>query len=496
MGTLSTIVLLFLLTVFNSISESQVVRFAAIGDYGWDHRLNPQGEPPNDSGNLKVSNMVKSWDPDFIITFGDNNYENGDFDGMDNNIGQYYSDYIYPHVSGIHTYPYNGPNYNRFFPSLGNHDFYNYRFPGWERGTPYYMYFEIESLNNNGTGAERYYDYVQGNIHFFVVNTSLGDQECTDCEPDGTDSNSVQGQWFKARLAASTSRWNIVYMHHPPYCSELNTNVNQRWNYRKWGAHLVMSGHSHMYERLLVDGMNYTINGLGGRSRTEIGEITWLPESQKHFVYEYGAQLVESYNDSLVVKFMSVDNVVQDKIKLVPRRVLKLNSLIQGFYNPVTNLMVPDTVRVYLRNTFLPYAIVDSSKAYMNNQGTGNFTFTRVLNGTSYYVVIKHRNSLETWSKNGIRLLADTTNYNFTTDSAKAYGNNMIKKGTKWCIYGGDVLRDGSIEQSDILMTYNNALNFQQGYTNLDVNGDNYVDISDINIVFNNSEDFVEVIRP
>ncbi|MBP9121408.1 MAG: hypothetical protein KBF59_11150, partial [Ignavibacterium sp.] len=97
--------LLFLITI-NSKPFSQV-KFAAIGDYGL--------AGPNE---LTVANLVKSWNPDFIITLGDNNYELGADSTIDVNIGQYFYEYIYPYKGNYGS----GSTVNRFFPSLGNHD--------------------------------------------------------------------------------------------------------------------------------------------------------------------------------------------------------------------------------------------------------------------------------------------------------------------------------------------------------------------------------------
>jgi hypothetical protein len=63
------------------------VRFAVIGDYG------QAGRPEQD-----VANLVKSWDPDLIITAGDNNYPTGSAATIGQNIGQYYHDFIYPYT--------------------------------------------------------------------------------------------------------------------------------------------------------------------------------------------------------------------------------------------------------------------------------------------------------------------------------------------------------------------------------------------------------------
>src|SRR5438105_2912302 len=60
--------------------------FAAIGDYG----LAGQTE-------ADVSALVHGWNPDFIITVGDNNYPTGQASTMDANVGQYYQDFIYPY---------------------------------------------------------------------------------------------------------------------------------------------------------------------------------------------------------------------------------------------------------------------------------------------------------------------------------------------------------------------------------------------------------------
>ncbi len=83
------------------------VRFAVIGDFG------QAGQPEQD-----VANLVKSWDPDLIITVGDNNYPVGAATTIDQNIGQYYHDFIYPYMGAYGA----GATANRFFPSLGNHD--------------------------------------------------------------------------------------------------------------------------------------------------------------------------------------------------------------------------------------------------------------------------------------------------------------------------------------------------------------------------------------
>src|SRR5712691_755574 len=67
--------------------DSKSIQFAVIGDYGGDAEEEGDAEK-------SVAQMVKSWDPDFIITLGDNNYPNGKAKTIVQNIGKYYCDYI------------------------------------------------------------------------------------------------------------------------------------------------------------------------------------------------------------------------------------------------------------------------------------------------------------------------------------------------------------------------------------------------------------------
>lgn len=462
-----TSLLLFVFSnlLFNPIcgSGQVTVKFAAIGDYG--------KAGPNE---LAVSNLVKGWNPDFIITLGDNNYENGSAATIDSNIGQYYHQFIYPYTGNFGEG--DTGSFNKFFPSLGNHDWYT------TNAAPYLNYFTLP-------GNERYYDFIKGNIHFYSIDSDIN-------EPDGSDSNSAQAQWLKNKLAQSRQEWNIVYFHHPPYSSgQHGSQQYMQWPFKTWGATTVLSGHDHTYERITINGFTYFVNGLGGKSIYSFG--TPLAGSQVRYNNNYGAMLINSYDDSLAFKFYSVSGNIRDSYKILPSvKSLILTLHMEGFYNPVTNTMVGDTIQVYLRNNISPYIVVDSAKGYLNSSGNGSFNFSRVNNATDYYLIIKHRNSIETWSAMGNRFIANVLIYNFTTSSSQAYGNNLILKGTKYNIYSGDVNQDGVVDASDLSMVDNDAFNSLSGYVNTDLNGDAIVDAGDLSIADNNVLSGVTVVTP
>ncbi len=89
-----------------------------------------------------------------------------------------------------------------------------------------------------------------------------------------------------------------------------------------------------------------------------------------------------------------VDNISIKKYAVLP--TLNLTVLIEGLFNGTS--IIPDTATVELRNSIAPYSIVESKQVLLNTLGAGSGKFGLALNGIPYYVVVKHHNSIETWS--------------------------------------------------------------------------------------------------
>ncbi|MDZ4712412.1 MAG: hypothetical protein SGI89_08815 [bacterium] len=168
-------------------------------------------------------------------------------------------------------------------------------------------------------------------------------------------------------------------------------------------------------------------------------------------------------------------------------------------FNSSSLQMSGDTVTYYLKYPQAPYLTADSSKTFVWNNGVSHPVFNNPQLGGSYYIVIKHRNSIETWSKFPVAYSTNMT-YNFYTSASQAFGNNMkqiIDQGdTVYALYSGDVNQDGSVDVSDLIDIFNDAANFVSGYVVTDVTGDDFVDSSDLLLTFNNSTNFVSVITP
>ena len=239
-----------------------------------------------------VAALVKGWSPDFIVTLGDNNYPHGRATTLDDNVGQYYHEYIAPYVG--HHGP--GSSDNRFFPSLGNHD---WRTP---RVAPYRDYFALP-------GREVYYEFRWGPVHLLSLDSDAA-------EPDGTRPDSPQAAWARRVLSASDAPWRIVYFHHPPYSSAKHGPTQRmQWPFADWGANLVLAGHDHVYERFDRGGLPYIVNGLGGHpNRYDFG--TPVEGSQLRFNDDHGAMRLDATAQRLEVEFVTRAGTSIDRIVL------------------------------------------------------------------------------------------------------------------------------------------------------------------------------------
>jgi PKD repeat protein len=102
-----------------------------------------------------------------------------------------------------------------------------------------------------------------------------------------------------------------------------------------------------------------------------------------------------------------------------------LSMMIQGFVDG-SNTMVPvlfnnglstdptavDSITVELRNSSSTTTVVYSTLALLKTDGSAAFTVPAVYAGNSYYIVLRHRNSIETWSKNPV-MLSNNGVFNF-----------------------------------------------------------------------------------
>lgn len=159
-----------------------------------------------------------------------------------------------------------------FWPCLGNHET--------DQATAFvdtYPYFDIYTLPTAGeaggvaSGTEHYYSYNYANIHFIVLDSMTANRAVDDpATPQNEDG--PMAAWLRNDLQSTTARWTIAYWHHPPYTKGSHNSdtegelIQMRQNFlpilEGAGVDMVLTGHSHIYER------SYLIDGHYGLSTT------------------------------------------------------------------------------------------------------------------------------------------------------------------------------------------------------------------------------------
>lgn len=190
---------------------------------------------------------------DVWIALGDNAY----FSGTDAEYQARFFD-IYPRLLRNTV----------LWPTLGNHELYG------EPEDGVFSYFKNFSLPTKGeaggvaSGTENYYSFDYGNIHFI----------CLDSEEAPFKGGDPMYRWLLHDLAANTNQWLIAYWHSPPYSKGSHDSDDEYpLTYMRrfivpvlesYGVDLVLSGHSHIYER------TFFLHG-------HYGDSTTLSESMK-----------------------------------------------------------------------------------------------------------------------------------------------------------------------------------------------------------------------
>jgi hypothetical protein len=87
-----------------------------------------------------------------------------------------------------------------------------------------------------------------------------------------------------------------------------------QWPYQAWGADVVLAGHDHEYERILLGGFPYFVDGLGGASIYTFS--TPVSGSQVRYNGDYGAMLVEADNSQITFQFITRTGIVIDTYTL------------------------------------------------------------------------------------------------------------------------------------------------------------------------------------
>jgi len=223
-----------------AIGHATPTRVWVLGDFGGLSMGYEDGRTNYIYGELAVRDSYLQYagerQTDFWLTLGDNAY----WGGTDE---EFQTNFFYVFDSVLRQVP--------VMPSIGNHD--TYAAPAGQR----FPYLDIFSFPTNAeaggvaSGREEYYSFDYANLHFI----------CLDSMTQSRAADGAMANWLRADLANNTNQWIIAYFHHAPYSRgshntdnpseiqmiEMRQNINPILE--AGGVDLVMSGHSHVYER-------------------------------------------------------------------------------------------------------------------------------------------------------------------------------------------------------------------------------------------------------
>jgi hypothetical protein len=154
-----------------------------------------------------------------------------------------------------------------------------------------------------------------------------------------------------------------------------------------------------------------------------------------------------------------------------------------------------DTVVLQLHPLNNVQQVILNDTSILQTNGWAGFRFPNINDW--YYISLKHRNHIQTYSQGPVRIHADNEMYDFSLQASQAYGSNQtqIAPGL-FALYSGDINQDGVIDGLDYNDWETDNNNFAGGYFNTDLNGDGVVDGLDFIHWEQNSNNFVGAVAP
>ncbi len=255
-------------------------RFMVIGDWG-------TGRPDQYKVAEAMAIRAKAEPIDFILTVGDNFYEDGVSSVNDPQWKTKFED--------VYTDP---ALQLPIYPSLGNHDHrgntmaqveYSKRNKNWRMPAPYYTF--TRTLSDETV------------VQYFAI----------DSDPIHRLRGNFVDQlvWLDAELAKSVARWKIVYGHHPLYSHGIHGNSDTMIAqlsslFVKHKIDVYLCGHDHTLEMFKpIDGVHHVVTG-GGAGPERAYDVKWTDESY-YAATLGGFTVLRVGRAEIVVEFVRLD---------------------------------------------------------------------------------------------------------------------------------------------------------------------------------------------
>lgn len=237
-----------------------------------------------DDGERKVAEMIGKWPISMLATAGDNTQSPNGCTPYQQSVNDYFGPFL------------GGADGGRFYPVPGDADYAN-------GGGSLDAYLKAFGFLVTMSDDPRWYKLNAGTVNMFMLDSEV--------DPEAM---ATQKAWLQQELTRAHENepgyWNIVVVHRPPYTSSAQPNTAMRpsegWDYKGWGANVVISGHERYWEELRVDGLTYAVAGIGASTGAQQCPSTHDPASKK-CVAGTGAVLISAFTDKLTLEYRTPD---------------------------------------------------------------------------------------------------------------------------------------------------------------------------------------------
>lgn len=235
------------------------LRVAAVGDTG-----------AGTENQRRIVEQITKANPHVLLITGDVAYDRGNWTDYRHRFFPYYG-------ALMATTP--------FLPALGNHDVGN---PA-HMGQPFRMVWTppdnfrppadagpYSLMRARGNRTQGPVPEGQATLRNYSADAGYSHFLCLDATADRDTMEQQIVPWARKDLADAKRRgrkWLIVFWHHPPYTRGAYRDNSLQWKdirdlyvpmLREAGAHLVLLGHDHNFQRMEKDGITYIVTGAGG----------------------------------------------------------------------------------------------------------------------------------------------------------------------------------------------------------------------------------------
>ncbi|MEI6748541.1 MAG: alpha/beta hydrolase fold domain-containing protein [Bacteroidales bacterium] len=370
--------------------------------------------------------------------------------------------------------------------------------------------------------------HIDPNLIFIAGGSAGGRTAQTVCQFDGPDPTAISPPenqylttlWNKTGIVANATLWGglepemrgWVYPS-PPYSTAnylQSTDVPSILVHGDADVTILPQNSIDLHNALDAVGVTNELHIIPGATHSCLGHETeisaWLAS---FFAQEWSKVNAKPKSYTYRVCAYNVAGNSEYSNDAVANRTLNLALFLEGLYNGNSTMLkaqgdmgdqfpgdIADQISVELHNA-ANYAtkVYSFNNVDLSTVGNASIVVPATL-GSSYYITVKHRNSITTTCAFPVSFANGVIGFAFDSPE-KAFGSNLLlRDGSVYAIYGGDINQDGIVDSGDMAPVENSSAVASNGYLAEDANGDGLIDGGDMSIVENNAASAVASSTP